>query len=67
MTLGPDNVEILWSVVGLVLLALTAAVLVASYRRNELGWFLIVLLLPPVGMAAYALRYGHARAGSRTA
>lgn len=67
MTLGPDNVEIIWRGIGLALLALTAALLVTTYRRSELGWFLAVLLLPVVGASAYvAMRVGRARRTART-
>ena len=66
MTLGPDSVEVAWQVIGLLLLALTAAVLVTTYRRSEHLWFLVVLFLPLIGAAAYvAMRVGRARSTSR--
>lgn len=66
MTLGADNVEILWMGIGLVLIAGTAALLVTTYRRSELGWFLVVLLVPVGGGAAYvAMRVARARETAR--
>ena len=66
MTIGPDSVEMAWQGIGLLLLAITAAVLVTTYRRSELLWFLAVLFLPLVGAAAYvAMRVGRARQTSR--
>lgn len=52
---GPDAAEAIWTVVGLTLLALTAAGLVATARRRDLGWFLVCLALGPLGAAAYFL------------
>ena len=66
MALGPDNVEIIWRGIGLVLIVFTAALLVTTYRRSELGWFLAVMLLPVVGASAYvAMRVGRARQAAR--
>jgi hypothetical protein len=65
-TIGPDNVELVWTAIAFLLLAMTAAALVMTFRRNELWWFVVVLLLPGLGATAYLLmRFGRARATSR--
>ena len=48
-----DTAEIVWTIVGMVLLVVTVAALVSSARRTQWVWFVACIFVAPIAPLLY--------------
>ena len=51
--ISADNVETVWTILGMALLVVTVAALVSSARRAQWVWFVVCIFIAPIAPVLY--------------